>query len=101
MKYLFSLLDIMVAICKWSSIAMAIFVFVSMLHIKKTQNLTAKDWIALISSGLYAIIFLGLLIYDHQIHDSVFSTLSLLAMFIACVWTRYEDKRDNRRWWNW
>lgn len=101
MKYLFDLLNIIVAIIKWGSLAMAIFAFASMLHIKKARKLTAKEWVVLVVSALYAIVFIGLLIYDPQSHDRVFSALSLLAMFIAWVWTRYEDKRNGTRWWNW
>lgn len=101
MKYIVILLNIMVKFVEWSSVIMAIFACITMLHIKKTKKLNAKDWFLLVLSGLYILTFFGLLIFNRDLHNDVFSVLSMLAIFIACTWTRYEDRRYGTRWWNW
>lgn len=101
MKYIVILLNIMIKFVEWSSVFVAMFAFITMLHTKKGKKLNAKDLFLLVLSGLYTLVFFGLLIFNQELHNDVFSMLSMLAIFIACTWTRYEDRRTGRRWWNW
>ena len=58
-------------------------------------------WAVLILNISYITLFLITRIFFSQLWESFFSFLGLFAILISSAWSRYDDKRNGKRWWNW
>lgn len=73
-------------------------------HVKRIKNKikpSIGEWAFAILNVGYALFFLVTRIFFADLWRNVFSIVGVLAIFISFIWSRYEDRRDGRRWWNW
>ena len=78
--------------------------FIAVVHIRIYRNqkgLSKCQWIVLLLNIAYILLFLTTLVFFVEFWKNVFSTLGIVAILISLIWSRYEEKRNGRRWWNW
>lgn len=89
-------------ILAWLYLLVAVFfVAVHIKRIKSKVKLSIGQWALSILNAVYAIFFLITRIFFPNFWEMVFAILGVTVIFISFSWSRYEDKRDGRRWWNW
>ena len=52
-------------------------------------------------NGAYIALFSIMRLFFFVYWERTFSVLGLLFLLLAFIWSRYEDRRSGRRWWNW
>lgn len=78
--------------------------FCVVVHIKqymRKTEITIDQWAFSIFNAGYILFFLVTRVFFAELWKHAFSVLGLLAIFISFIWSRYEDRRAGRRWWNW
>jgi hypothetical protein len=98
-EFLFQTLPLILA-CLYAIVSILILV----VHIKLYKNkkkLSIEQWIIVLLNVSYALLFLITLIFFFELWKGIFSILGLVAILISFIWSKYEDKRKGRRWWNW
>ena len=89
-------------ILSWLYLAVAIFcVAVHIKQMKRKISISTGRWIFSVLNAAYSLFFLATRIFFHDFWEQTFAFLGLLAIIIAFIWSRYEDKCAGRRWWNW
>lgn len=97
--FLFSTFPLILA---WLYLLAAIFcVAVHIKRIKEKAKLTIGELTFSILNTGYILFFLVTRIFFADFWRNTFSIIGVLAIFISIIWTRYEDRRTGRRWWNW
>lgn len=74
------------------------------LHIKtflKKAPQTISMWIFAIFNCGYVLSFLFTLVFFFEIWQNLFAFLGILAIIVCFCYTRYDDVKNGRRWWNW
>lgn len=96
------LFDTLPRIAAWLCLLVAVFfVVVCVKAITRKAEQSFIKWIVLILSSGYALTFLITRIFFAEIWSAVFPGVGLLSISISYIWSRYEDKRNGIRWWNW
>ena len=86
----------------WLYLFVAIFSIV--VHIKQSirkAKISCGRWVFSILNAGYMLLFLISRIFFPDFWDTFFGVIGLLAVVVAFLWSRYEDKRNGNRWWNW
>ena len=87
-----------------SCLYLIVAILIVVVHIKdykRKKALSIKQWFVVLLNGAYVLSFLVLLIFWFWIWESVFPFLGGVAFIASIVWSKYEDRRYGRRWWNW
>ncbi|MDY3282555.1 hypothetical protein [Dysosmobacter sp.] len=99
MEFLFHTLPLLLA---WLYLLAAVFCAAALAgRLRKGERLPAGQWAFLILNGGYVLFFLITRLFFPDLWERVFSGAGVLAILISFVWSRYEDRRSGRRWWNW
>ena len=69
--------------------------------LKKGTNIPIGQWVFAIFNGVYIVLFLVTLIFFFALWKTFFSGLGLLSAFVSFIWSRYDEKKNGRRWWKW
>lgn len=92
--------DIFPRLIAWIYLFGALFyIFIFIKQIK--NNFSVGKWLLFILNVAYVLLFLVLRLFFVQLWEFVFSVLGIIAIAVAFIWAKYEDRRDGRRWWNW
>ena len=89
-------------ILSWIYLIVAVFALV--LHIrqiKKKAEFSVSQWLFALLNCVYILSFLITLIFFFTTWETVFPVLGVMGIIIAGCWSRYDDVRHGRRWWNW
>ena len=98
-SFLFSTFPLILA---WLYLLVAVFcVAVHIKRLKDKEKLSIGCLAFCLLNVGYILLFSVTRIFFADFWRDVFSVLGLLAIFISFIWSRYEDRRSGRRWWNW
>ena len=89
-------------ILAWLYLLVAIFCVV--VHIKQIKNkikVSIGQWAFSVLNAVYVLLFWVTRLFFPDLWEQTFAVFGLLAIFISFIWSRYEDRRAGRRWWNW
>ena len=67
----------------------------------QSRKLRIHEWILFAVSLLFLLSVITTKFFFPKIYDNVFTVIALLFITIVLIWTRYDDKRTGKRWWNW
>ncbi len=86
----------------WLYLLVAIFdLVVCTIQIKNKVKCSVGQRIFVILNCVYILFFFITRIFFVEIWGTIFPIIGVMVIFIACCWSRYDDKRNGRRWWNW
>ena len=89
-------------ILSWLYLLVAVFFVVAHIkHIKTKNEISVGQWVFSFLNAGYILFFMVTLIFFTELWELVFSVLGVLAVFVSIILSRYTDRRDGRRWWNW
>ena len=78
-----------------------ISVIVHIGQIKNKVKVSIGSWLFSILNASYVLFFLTTWIFFPDFWEQIFVFLGMIAIFVSFAWSRYEDRRTGRRWWNW
>ena len=89
-------------ILSWLYLLVAVFcVVVHIKQIKNKQKTSVSQCIFSLFNTGYTLLFVITRIFFPAFWEDAFSVLGLIAILISFILSRYKDKRDGKRWWNW
>jgi len=95
-----SLIGILAKILAWGSLLYMAWILISKLRKKRSKkNLRFREWIAFSFAIGYIVTFILLRIFLPELFESLFCIAFLLILVISTQWTKYEDRKSGRRWW--
>lgn len=100
LQMIISLLGILTKILAWGSLLYTVWILVSILQKKRAKGrVQFKEWIIFGCWLTYMIIFILVRIFLPDLFASFFSILFIIILIITTQWTKYEDRKTGRRWW--
>ena len=86
----------------WLYLGVALWADVAhIVRVAHRETLSWGRWVFVVFNSVYILVFGTTRIFCPDVWETLFSVLGLLAMVVVLCRSRYVDKQDGKRWWNW
>lgn len=102
MRLLSQILNILTIIFAYFSFLFSAFVCFLIIR-KKVINKKIKiiEWIELLIALIYSVGFLICRIFFPSVFELFFGVIVVVLLVIGTCFSKYEDRKNGKRWWNW
>ncbi len=96
------ILHIVTVIFSWLTVFCAAGVVAVLIYERsRKKSLRFLHWCAMIGCALYAVGFIVCKIWISDLLDKIWGVVFAFILIVGWIFSRYEDRRTGRRWWNW